>query len=75
MEHEPIIASSSNQYLPKDIVCGVPSGINRSGENNSLLNFEFTGSGMIKKKKILLQVGFVNKRNSNFPSTTACCPT
>lgn len=49
MDHGPIIASSSNQYLPKDIACGVPSGVNRS-EDNSLLNFVFRGSGMIKKK-------------------------
>ena len=50
MDHGPIRASSSNQYLPKDIVCGVPSGVNRSGEDNSSLYFIFRGSGMIKKK-------------------------
>lgn len=59
MDHGPITASSSHQYLPKDIVCGVPSGINRSREDNSLLKFVFRGSGMIKKK-FFLQVDSVN---------------
>lgn len=57
MEHEPIIASSSNQYLPKDIVCGVPSGIRR---RQQFTKFCIYGE-WDDKKKILLQVDFVIK--------------
>lgn len=66
--HEPI-ASSSNPIFSKGTVYGVPARVNRSEENNDLLNIKLDDHN----KNLPLQIKFVNQKKFWFNKNIVHC--